>query len=122
MEISKEDFEQMKSKYDKEIKKGDPGKSKKGDVDNQTNWVFFSRKDLEAALAQSDAQKGGIKFYFTEYTAETAQKYHPEDPESYEGRLALVYCASNEKSTDGEILEDGEIYYDRGTYCPPTCE
>lgn len=122
MKISKEDFDQMKAKYDEEVQKGKAAKSKKGDVTDQTNWIFFTRADLEAALAESNATKGGIKFYLTEYTAETAQKYHPQNPEAYEGRLALVYCASNEKPEEGEILDDGEIYYNKGQMCPPWCE
>jgi hypothetical protein len=122
MEISKEDFEQMKAKYDNEVKNGKPAQSKIGDVSDQTSWIFFSRADLEAALADSDSTKGGIKFYFTEYTAESAQKYHPENPAAYEGRLALVYCASNNTTESDAELEDGETYYNRGQMCPPWCE
>jgi hypothetical protein len=69
MKISKEDFESMKKKYDKEVKKGKPAKNKKGkDKIDQTNWIFFNRETLEGLLAKadSDPKKGGIQFYITD--------------------------------------------------------
>ncbi|MDX5339072.1 MAG: molecular chaperone DnaK [Cyclobacteriaceae bacterium] len=121
MKISKEDFDQMKAKYDKEIKKGKPAKSKKGDVTDQTNWIFFDRETLERVLAQADPdpKKGGIKFYFTEYTEEIAEKYHPGQGNEYEGLMTLVFEAS---STDKLALEGESDLENIGRLCPPTCE
>lgn len=121
MKISKKDFEQMKAKYDKEVKKGKPAKGKKGDIDNQTDWIFFDRKTLEEILA--DPKTGGIKFYFTEYTEEVAKEYHPENPDEYVGRVNLVMTASTEGGR-GEILNEigDPNYYNRGDICPPYCQ
>lgn len=127
MEISKADFEQMKAKYDKEVKKGKPAKNKKGkDKDDQTDWIFFDRETLEALLAKSDPdpKKGGIQFYFTEYTAEIAEKYYPNDAEKVTGAITLVLRpATLEKeliSTSTE--EEGNYYENFGRMCPPYCE
>ena len=122
MKISKADFESMKAKYSQEVKKGNPGKSKKGNVIDQTDWIFFSKADLEAALANSDPQIGGIKFYLTEYTESIAKKYHPENPDAYEGKIALVYTGSNDPSTSKSTEDGGTTYYNRGVTCPPWCE
>lgn len=121
MKISKEEFEQMKAKYNQEVKKGKPGIGKKGDVDNQTDWIFFDRETLEKVLAQADAdpKKGGIKFYITEYTKEVAEKYHPNDGDTYEGRLTLFFEAAN-LDTLGQ--EGGASLENIGTLCPPRCE
>ena len=121
MKISKEDFDQMKAKYDKEIKKGKPAKSKKGDVVNQTSWIFFDRESIEKVLAQADPdpKKGGIKFYFTEYTEEIAEKYHPGQGNKYEGLITLVFEAA---TTDKLALEGGSDLENVGKMCPPTCE
>ena len=122
MKISKADFEQMKAKYDKEVKKGKPGKDKnKKDVTNQTDWIFFDRKTLEEILA--DPKVGGIKFYFAEYTQEVAEEFYPENPDEYVGRVNLVMTASTE-SGQNEILNNlgDATYYNRGDLCPPKCQ
>lgn len=121
MKISKEDFEQMKEKYNIEIKSGKPGKGKNGDIDNQTNWIFFDRETLEKVLSQADAdpKKGGIKFYITEYTKEVAEKYHPNDSDAYEGRLTLVFEAANQDTLE---QESGANLENIGTLCPPRCQ
>ena len=55
MKISKVDFESMKAKYDKEVKKGKPAKGKNDkEKDNQTDWIFFDRETLEGLLAKAD--------------------------------------------------------------------
>jgi hypothetical protein len=120
MKISKADFEQMKGKYDQEVKKGKPAKGKKGDVDNQTDWIFFDRSTLEEILSNPNAK--GIKFYFTEYSEEVAKKLHPSNPDEYVGRINLVMTASSDGQ--GEITDaSGEAtYYNRGVICPPTCQ
>ncbi len=83
MKITKADFEVMKAKYNKEVKKGKAAKGKKGDIDNQTDWIFFNRKTHEEILA--DPEAAGIKFFFTEYTEEVAKIRYPENPVIYAG-------------------------------------
>lgn len=122
MKITKADFEQMKAKYNKEVKKGKPGKGKKNEeVTDQTDWIFFDRETLEKVLAQtdSDSKKGGIKFYFTEYTQELAEKYHPNDSEAYVGRLTLVFEAAH---LDTLNQASGENLENIGRTCPPRCQ
>jgi hypothetical protein len=121
MKISKKDFEQMKDKYDKEVKKAKPAKGKSKDIDDQTDWIYFDRKTLEEILA--DPKAGGVKFYFTEYTEEVAEVLHPENPDEYVGRLNLVMTASSEGGK-GDLLDlDGNTtYYNRGSLCPPFCQ
>jgi len=120
MKISKADFDQMKAKYDQEVKKGKPAKGNKGDIDNQTNWIIFDRGTLEEILA--DPKATGIKFYFTEYTESTAQAYYPENPDEYVGRLNLVMTAATEEGR-GEVSNEGNAtYFNRGIICPPTCQ
>lgn len=121
MKISKADFEQMKAKYDQEVKKGKPGKGKNGDIDNQTDWIFFDRSTLEEILA--DKKASGIKFYFTEYTEEIAKAYYPENPDAYVGRVNLVITASSEGGK-GDILDEtgNGTYYNKAQMCPPTCQ
>jgi hypothetical protein len=121
MKISKADFEQMKAKYDQEVKKGKPGKGKKGDIDNQTDWIVFDRKTLEEIL--SDPNAAGIKFYITEYTEEVAKAYYPENPDEYVGRLNLVITASSDGGQNE--IEDSTgtaTYYNRAKMCPPYCQ
>jgi len=124
MKITKQDFLAMQDKYKKEVKKGKPGKNKKEDVTDQTDWVFFDRETLETILAEADKdpKKGGIKFYITEYTVETAEQLHPENPEAYVGRINLVLQASKADATNIKLEVADENYYNRGELCPPTCQ
>jgi hypothetical protein len=125
MKISKEDFESMKAKYDKEVKKGKPGKNKKGDISDQTDWIFFDRETLERLLAKADKdpKKGGIQFYMTEYTEEVAAKYHPNEVEKLTGALTLVMRPANiENELISAVLAGGDDYENIGTMCPPFCE
>ncbi|PZV80849.1 hypothetical protein CLV31_11115 [Algoriphagus aquaeductus] len=121
MKINKTDFEQMKAKYDQEVKKGKAAKGKKRDIVDQTNWIFFDRKTLEEILANPKAD--GIKFYFTEYTEEVAKEYYPENPDEYVGRLNLVMTASSD-SGKNDILNEMEdpTYYNKAQICPPYCQ
>jgi hypothetical protein len=121
MKIDKQDFEKMKSKYSQEVGKGKPGKNKKGDITTQTKWIFFDRESIERVLAQADPdpKKGGIKFYFTEYTQDTAEKYHPGEGEKYDGLMTLVFEASSLNTLYSEGEGDLENI---GKTCPPTCE
>jgi hypothetical protein len=127
MKISKEDFESMKKKYDKEVKKGKPAKDGKNkDKIDQTDWIFFDRETLERLLAKADAdpKKGGIQFYITEYTEEVAAKYYPNEVEKLTGALTLVMRPANlEENQVASALGDGEDNYEnRGTICPPFCD
>jgi hypothetical protein len=127
MKISKEDFESMKTKYDKEVKKGKSAKGKNGkDKIDQTNWIFFDRETLERLLAKADKDPkvGGIQFYFTEYTEEVASKYYPNDVDKVTGALTLVMRPANlqEGQDSVKILETGDDFENRGTMCPPFCK
>jgi hypothetical protein len=123
MRISKEDFESMKAKYDKEVKKGKPAKDKENkDKTDQTNWIFFGRETLEGLLvkADKDPKKGGIQFYITAYTEEVAKKYHPKDAEKLTGALTLVMRPANfENELVTATVDDN--YENRGGICPPFC-
>ncbi|MHA7129602.1 molecular chaperone DnaK [Algoriphagus namhaensis] len=126
MKISKKDFEGMKAKYDEEVKKGKPAKGVNGDRKDQTSWIFFDRETLEHLLAQADKDPkvGGIQFFFTEYTEETAKKFHPEDVEGYTGQLTLVLKAANfteNELTSVEAEDEDGGYQNNGTQCPPRC-
>jgi len=127
MKISKEDFESMKKKYDKEVKKGKPAEDKKGkDKIDQTDWIFFDRETLEGLLAKADKDPkvGGIQFYFTEYTEEVASKYYPNDVEKLTGALTLVMRPANlQQGLDSvKLLGTEDDYENRGTICPPFCD
>lgn len=127
MKISKDDFESMQAKYDKEVKKGKPAKNKNGkDKVDQTNWIFFDRGTLEGLLAKADAdpKKGGIQFYITEYTEEVAAKYYPNDVEQLTGALTLVMRAANLDENKVSVTLQGteEDYENRGNICPPFCD
>ncbi|OYX08687.1 MAG: hypothetical protein B7Z16_18980 [Algoriphagus sp. 32-45-6] len=120
MKISKKDFEQMKLKYDQEVKKGKPAKGKKGDIDNQTDWIFFDRATLEGILADPNAK--GIKFYFTEYTEDVAKKLHPENSDKYIGRVNLVMAAASDGLSEIQDSTGEPSYYNKGMMCPPQCQ
>ncbi|PZX58159.1 molecular chaperone DnaK [Algoriphagus chordae] len=127
MKIDKSDFESMKAKYDKEVKKGKTAKGKKGkDKLDQTNWIFFDRETLEKLLAKADKdpKKGGIQFYITEYTEEVATKYHPKEVEQLTGALTLVMRPANvENELVIPLLKGGEDEYENnGRICPPYCD
>lgn len=128
MKITKKDFENMKAKYDKEVKKGKPAKGKDDkDKDNQTSWIFFNRATLERLLAKTDQEPevGGIQFYFTEYTEETAEKFYPKEALEYTGQMTLVMRAANlkaDKIREVELNEGDDEYQNRGYQCPYLCE
>lgn len=124
MKISKQDFLAMQEKYKKEVKKGKPGKNKTTDITDQTDWVFFDRETLEAILleADKDPKKGGVKFYLTEYTEETAKTIHPENPDTYVGRLALVLSPVTAENGEITVADGDGNYYNKGVSCPPTCQ
>lgn len=120
MKISKADFDQMKGKYDKEIKKGKPGKDKDNkDVTEQTNWVSHTKDGLMEVLNQEGVT--GIKFYFTEYTQKIAEEFYGDQADLYVGRLGLVYSPIYGSSGKIKSSEE-EDYYDRGVTCPPICQ
>lgn len=122
MRISKKDFDQMKAKYDQEVKKGKPAQGKNHDIENQTNWISYKKEDLMEVLGQDGVI--GIKFHFTEYPQDVAEEFYGPEADLYIGRLALVYSpiyASSGADRSG-YLEGGDEYYDRGQTCPPTCQ
>ena len=124
MKISKKDFESMKAKYDKEVKKGKPGKGAKDkDKDNQTSWIFVDRGTLEGLLAKADdnPRVGGIQFYFTEFTKEMAEKIFPGQAVAYTGQMTLVMRAANLQENNLIGGEEGE-YEAGGLPCPYICE
>lgn len=122
MKISKQDFEGMKAKYDKEVKKGKPGKDNNNkDVTEQTNWVSHTKEDLMEVLNQEGVT--GIKFHFTEYTQKVAEEFYGKEAERYVGRIGFVYSPIYDSSVSAKSASlDGEEYYDIGTSCPPKCE
>lgn len=120
MKISKADFEQMKAKYDQEVKKGKPGKDKKQDIDNQTDWISYTKEDLMEVLGQEGVT--GIKFYFTEYTQKVAEEFYGDEADLYVGRLALVYSPVYDSDVKNKAIESNGEYYDRGKTCPPICQ
>lgn len=125
MKISKADFESMKKKYDKEVKKGKPAKDKKNkDKDNQTDWIFFDRETLEGLLAKSDKdpKKGGIQFYITEYSEDVAEKYYPEEADQITGSLTLVMRSANLEDGSLKLASSEDEYDNLGTMCPPFCD
>jgi hypothetical protein len=128
MKISKEDFESMKAKYDKEVKNGKTGKGSKGkDKTNQTSWIFFDRETLEGLLAKAskDPKVGGIQFYFTEFTEETAKKVYPNEAEEYTGQMTLIMKAANLNEVQlasKKVAADEEEYVAGGSQCPYRCE
>lgn len=118
----------MQKKYKEEVGQGKPGKNPKGDVNKQTEWVFFDRETLQNILDQAnpDGKTGGIKFYLTEYTEDLAKKWHPKDADEYSGGITLVLKAANLKNgtpVDVESVnqEDTE-YFNQGVKCPPKCQ
>ncbi|MCE7057770.1 molecular chaperone DnaK [Algoriphagus sp. AGSA1] len=129
MKIDKKDFEAMKAKYDTEVKKGKAAKGKKsGNKTNQTDWIFIDRETLEGLLAKADKDPkvGGIQFYFTEYTEETAEKTHPKEGSAYCGQLTLVMRAANLKGEKlvSVVKKRGveDEYQNGGHQCPYHCE
>jgi len=128
MKITKKDFERMKSKYDKEVKKGKAAEGKAGkDKTDQTSWIFFDRETLEGLLAKTDKDPkvGGIQFYFTELTEETAEKFYPNEVDEYTGQITLVMKAANLNETQlvsRTLAEEDEEYVGGGTQCPYRCE
>lgn len=124
MKISKKDFESMQAKYDKEVKKGKPGKGiKDKDKVNQTSWIFVDRGTLEGLLAKADENPtvGGVQFYFTEFTEEMAEKIFPGQAVAYTGQMTLVMRAANLK--ENNLIGGDEDEYDTGgMLCPYICE
>lgn len=120
MKISKENFDQMKAKYDQEIKKGKEAKGPKHNVEDQTNWVSYTKEDLMEVLGQEGVT--GIKFHFTEYTQKVAEEFYGKEADLYVGRIGLVYSPIYDSSAAKSVNLDGDEYYDKGTNCPPKCQ
>lgn len=118
----------MREKYDKEVKKGKPAKGKNGkDKTNQTNWIFLDRETLEGLLAKADQNPkvGGVQFYFTEYTEETAKERYADEADKYIGQMTLVMRAANLRENKLHSVSLGGLedeYQCDGTECPHVCE
>lgn len=125
MKISKEDFKKMQAKYAEEIKVGKPAINSKGEKTDQTNWLFFDRETIEGLLekADKDPKKGGIQFFFAEYTEELAKKYHPKEAEQLTGALTLVMRPATLSENSAFAAKGGEDddYINNGKICPPFC-
>ncbi len=121
MKIDKEEFELMREKYALEVGSGMPGMNSLTIITDQTKWIFFDRESLERVLAQAnpDPKKGGIKFHFAEYTQEVAEKHHPQDSNSYVGRLTLAFEAADK---DNLNQDSGTDFENIGGICPPDCQ
>ncbi|WP_200975100.1 hypothetical protein [Echinicola sp. 20G] len=137
--LSKNQFKKLRKKYEKEIKKGYPGVNKKGkEIKDQTEWIWFSRKEIEEVLAKTDAEKGGIKFYFGEYD----DSFESTLGEEYVGRLTLAMVPTDKEGDqsfvelgvssvdrmslmteedEGDGDDEEEDAYNYGNMCPPTC-
>lgn len=128
MNITKQDFESMKDKYDKEVKKGKPAKGKDDkDKTNQTSWIFLDRGTLEEMLANvdKDPKVGGIQFYFTEYTEDTAKQRYGAEGDQYIGQMTLVTRPANLVNNQLQSPAPGDTsggYQNTGTQCPYICE
>ncbi|MBD8488771.1 hypothetical protein IFO69_08445 [Echinicola sp. CAU 1574] len=137
--LTKKQFRKLRRKYGKEIGKGYPGVNKKGkEIKDQTEWIWFSRKEIEEVLSKTDAEKGGIKFYFGEYD----ESFESILGEEYVGRLTLAMVPSNKEGEkdfvelgvssidrmslmaeegEGDGDDEEEDAYNFGNICPPTC-
>lgn len=119
MKITKEDFEQMKAKYDSEVKTGKAGKDKKLKIQNQTESVSYTKEELMEVLGQERVT--GIKFYFTEYTEKVAKQFYGDQADQYIGKLGLVFSPIYENENRSKSSESDGEYFDRGQVCPPAC-
>jgi hypothetical protein len=121
MKITKEQFEEMKAKYDVEVRIGKPAQGSKGEIRDQTNWISYTKEDLMEVLSQEGVT--GIKFHFTEYSQKVAEDFYGEDADQYVGRLNLVYSPIGSSSVDKQSARGaGDEYYDKGQTCPPICQ
>ncbi|AWW30791.1 hypothetical protein DN752_12015 [Echinicola strongylocentroti] len=129
--LTKKQFKAVTSKYKNEVGSGKPGLGVKGEITDQTRWIWFERELIEKVLKQTDETTGGIKFYFGEYD----ESFSESLGEEYVGRMMLAMVPCNEadldkKAADVERLEavalteDDEEEEDAengGRLCPPHC-
>lgn len=120
--ITKKQFDEITSKYKKEIGNGKPGIGSGGnEIKDQTNWIWFSREEIQKVL---DEGKAGIRFYFSQYD----ESFGEELGEEYVGRLTLAMLPGDEKLVAEATSEEGEsadaerdYAYNYGGICPPGC-
>lgn len=131
--LTKKQFKAVTRKYRSEVGSGKPGLGVKGEITNQTRWIWFERELIEKVLKQTDESKGGIKFYFGEYDESFTESLGPE----YVGRMMLAMVPCNEGDLDKKAADmrnfeamtlkedDGEDEEDEaengGRLCPPNC-
>ncbi|QDH78337.1 hypothetical protein FKX85_04495 [Echinicola soli] len=135
--LTKKQFKAVTRKYRSEIGSGKAGLGIKGEITNQTRWIWFDREQIEKVLKKTDGKTGGIKFYFGEYD----ESFIEELGSNYVGRmmLAMVPCdqddlnkkAANLKGLEAIDFEDGDDEEEQddeedeaengGRICPPNC-
>lgn len=89
-------IKKFRENYAKNGKINKPGIGADGKpIKEQTNWVWFDRETIEAALAKADAdgKTGGLKMFFGQYDEETISMIPADRPkrEDYIGRISLVW-------------------------------
>ncbi|GAB2625556.1 hypothetical protein [Belliella aquatica] len=127
-------IKKFRENYAKNGKINKPGIGADGKpIKEQTNWVWFNRETIEAALAKADAdgKTGGLKMFFGQYDKETISMIPADRPkrEDYIGRISLVLVPTNlteeglqevnhvqEPTSDED--DDG---WNGGMLCPPEC-
>jgi hypothetical protein len=113
-----------------------PGRDKDDKpIEKQTDWVWFDRETIEAALAKADAdgKVGGLKMYFGQYTKETIPMIPADRPEreEYIGRISLVLVPADMTKEGPKDIgdafdsddsdEEEEDAFNGGRICPPEC-
>ncbi|MCH7411809.1 hypothetical protein MM239_20650 [Belliella sp. DSM 111904] len=131
--MKKATLKKFRAYYRKHGKINNPGLDSHGKpIKEQTDWVWFDRETIEAALAHADrhGKVGGLKMYFGQYDKETINSL-PKDcdkKEAYIGRISLVLVPANKtkeglndillSEVSGPIDEGG---WNGGAMCPPDC-
>ncbi|GGF33220.1 hypothetical protein [Echinicola rosea] len=129
--LTKKQFKAVTNKYRSEIGSGKPGLGVKGEITDQTRWIWFDRELIEKVLKQTDETTGGIKFYFGEYDESFTESLGKD----YVGRmmLAMVPCnegdldkkSANDRGLEAFAFKEGddeeEDAENGGRICPPNC-
>ncbi|MCH7402522.1 hypothetical protein ACFOUP_17585 [Belliella kenyensis] len=126
--MKKVTFKKFRAYYRKHGKINNPGINSHGkSINEQTNWVWFDRETIEAALAHADprGKVGGLKMYFGQYDEETINCL-PKDckkKEAYIGRISLVLVPANkvEKGLEEVKFSEEDGGWNGGVICPPDC-
>lgn len=129
-------IKKFRENYAKNGKINKPGMGADGKpIMEQTNWVWFDRETIEAALAKADAdgKTGGLKMFFGQYDKETISMIPADRPEreEYIGRISLVLVPTNKTENGLQEIgnaidsddsdEEEEDGFNGGKICPPDC-